>query len=85
MKENSTAYDLLSLLFSIYPILAIGLYIWTLIIAYEVSFIAFIVSMFLPVISQLYWMVKLFGVNNLYSWTVVTILILYIPYILTRD
>lgn len=57
-------------------ILSVALtFIWTTIIGFSNGIIAGILTMSLPIISSLYWMIKMFGENNAYSYTVLVQLI----------
>jgi hypothetical protein len=55
-------------------------HIWTVIIAFtEGGFFAGVISLFLPFLSEIYWMVKMFGENDAYAYTALIHLILAIP------
>ena len=61
---------LLGSIFAIFSITATITHIWTVIIAFKAGgMIAGIISLFLPVISELYWMIKMFGDNDAYAYT----------------
>lgn len=64
----------------IFAITAIITHIWTVIIAFSESGVnGGFLSLFLPVLSELYWMFMMFGENNLYSIIALLHLILVIP------
>ena len=55
-------------------------HIWTVIIGFlEGGFWGGLITLFLPIGSEIYWMFKMFGVNNTYSYIVLTQFILIIP------
>lgn len=56
-------------LYGIFTITALITHTWTVVIAFSKGgFFAGVLSFFLPFLSELYWMVKMFGENNTYSW-----------------
>jgi hypothetical protein len=60
---------LLASLYSIFMITAIITHLWTVIIAFqEAGFWGCLLTLFLPFLSELYWMIKMFGENNLYAY-----------------
>jgi hypothetical protein len=64
-------------LFGIFYITAIITHIWTVIIAFsEAGFFGGILTLFMPVLGELYWMFKMFGENDTYAYTALTHLIL---------
>lgn len=68
-------------LFGIFTVTAIITHIWTVIIAFtEGGFFSGIISLFLPFLAELYWMFKMFGENDTYSYIALTHLILAIPF-----
>ena len=68
-------------LYSIFAITAIITHIWTTIIGFsEGGFIGGLITLFLPFLSELYWMFKMFGENNTYAFIALTHLILAIPF-----
>jgi hypothetical protein len=72
-----------TLLISLYPIFVITsivTHIWTVIIAFsESGFLGGIITLILPGISEIYWMFKMFGENDLYAYIALIQLILAIP------
>ncbi len=55
-------------LFEIFEVTAIITHLWTVIIAFgHGGFLAGIISLFLPVLSELFWMIKMFTTNPFYS------------------
>lgn len=55
-------------------------HVWTVIIAFQVEgFFAGILSLVLPGLSELYWMFKMFGENDLFAYIALVHLILAIP------
>lgn len=74
---------ILKLLYSIFAITAIITHIWTTIIAFSHGgFFGGLLTFILPFLSELYWMIKMFGENNLYAFIALTHLILAIPFAL---
>lgn len=68
-------------LFSIFAITAIITHIWTVIIAFtEAGILGGIVTLILPFLAEIYWMIKMFGVNDLYAYIALVHLILAIPF-----
>jgi len=68
-------------LFGIFAITAIITHIWTVIIAFtEAGFFGGIVTLILPFLAEIYWMIKMFGVNDLYAYIALVHLILAIPF-----
>jgi hypothetical protein len=64
----------------VFMITAIITHIWTFIIALSVAgFWGGVITLFLPFLSEIYWMIKMFGVNDLYAWIALVHLILAIP------
>jgi len=78
---------LLVSLSGLFAITAIITHIWTVIIAFdEAGFIGGLLSLFLPVLSELYWTFKMFGENDTYAYIALIHLILAIPMTLvSRD
>ena len=69
--------SLLGSIFGIFSITAIITHIWTVIIAFKAGgMLAGIISLFLPVLSELYWMIKMFGENDTYAYTALVHVIL---------
>lgn len=67
-------------LYGIFTITAIITHIWTVIIAFSVGgFFSGIISLFLPVLAELYWMFKMFGENDTYAYIALVHVILAIP------
>lgn len=63
---------LLTSIFAVMIYSAFAVHIWTTIIAFnQGGASAGILSLIFPVISEIYWMIKLFGENNLYSGMVI--------------
>jgi len=74
---------------TIYPVFvvtALITHVWTVIIAFQVGgFWAGILSLFLPFLSELYWMFKMFGENNLYAYIALIHLVVSIPIGMARS
>jgi len=71
---------LLVSLSGLFAITAIITHIWTVIIAFdEAGFVGGLLSLFLPVLSELYWTFKMFGENDTYAYIALIHLILAIP------
>ena len=68
-------------LYGVFMITALITHIWTVIIGFsEAGFLGGIITLILPFLSELYWMFKMFGENNLYAFIALTHLILAIPF-----
>lgn len=68
-------------LYGVFAITAIITHLWTVIIAFtEGGFLGGIISLFLPFLAELYWMFKMFGVNDTYAYIALAHLILAIPF-----
>ena len=68
-------------LFGLFTITATITHIWTVIIAFaEGGFWGGILSFLFPVLSELYWMFKMFGVNDTYAYCALAHLLLAIPF-----
>ena len=68
-------------LYSVFGITAVITHIWTVIIAFtEGGFLGGIISLFLPVLAELYWMFKMFGEYDTYAYIALAHLILAIPF-----
>ena len=68
-------------LFGVFVVTAIITHIWTVIIAFTIGgFLGGIISLFLPVLAELYWMFKMFGENDTYAFIALAHLILAIPF-----
>jgi hypothetical protein len=69
-----------STVFLMFAITATITHIWTVVIAFTVGgFLAGIVSLFLPFLSELFWMFSMFGENNAYAVIALAHLVLAIP------
>ncbi|WP_291073004.1 hypothetical protein [Empedobacter sp. UBA5987] len=69
------------LLYCIFTITAVITHFWTVIIAFsEAGFFGGLITLFIPFLSEIFWMFKMFGVNNFYAYTALFHLILYIPF-----
>jgi hypothetical protein len=72
--------NLIILLYPVFVITSIVTHIWTVIIAFsESGFLGGIITLILPGISEIYWMFKMFGENDLYAYIALIQLILAIP------
>lgn len=68
-------------LYGVFVITALITHIWTVIIAFsEAGFFGGILTLFLPFLGELYWMIKMFGENDTYAYIALTHLILSIPF-----
>jgi|GEM_PF-1555572 len=78
-----------ALFLTIYPIFVVTsiiTHLWTVIIAFQVGgVIAGLLSLFLPFLSELYWMFKMFGENNLYAYIALIQLVISIPIVLAKN
>ena len=76
---------ILNSIFVVFAITAFVTHIWTTIIAFnEAGMFAGVVSMFLPLLAELFWMFKMFGVNNTYAYIALSHLILSILFSINR-
>jgi hypothetical protein len=68
-------------LYGVFAITAIITHIWTVIIAFaEAGIISGILTLVFPFLSELYWMFKMFGENDIYAYIALTHLLLAIPF-----
>lgn len=68
-------------LFGLFAITATITHIWTVIIAFsEGGIFGGILTLFLPFLGELYWMFKMFGINDPYAYIALIHLILAIPF-----
>ena len=68
-------------LFGIFAITATITHIWTTIIAIiEAGIFGGILTLIFPVASEIYWIIKMVGVNNTFVWIALIHLILAIPF-----
>jgi hypothetical protein len=71
------------LFIALYPVFVISsiiTHIWTVIIAFsESGFFGGIITLILPGISEIYWMFKMFGENDLFAYIALIQLVLAIP------
>lgn len=75
MKHKNIMRDFFYIIFStlkvIASVLAAVVHVWTVIIAFKISgFWAALLSFLFPIISQIYWAVKIFGENMMYFYAV---------------
>jgi len=69
-----------SYFFVLFVITAIITHIWTVIIAFKFGgVIGAILTLALPFFAEIYWMFKMFGVNDTYAYTALAHLLLAIP------
>ncbi len=68
-------------LFGAFTITATITHIWTVIIAFsESGILGGIISLFVPFLSELYWMFTMFGENDTYAYIALTHILLAIPF-----
>lgn len=68
-------------LYSIFIVTAIITHIWTVVIAFsQGGLLGGVVTLILQVLGEIYWMIKMFGVNDAYSYIALIHLILAIPF-----
>ena len=67
-------------LYGIFAITAIITHIWTVIIAFGEGFWSGVITLILPVVSEIYWMFKMFGENDTYAYIALIHLILALPF-----
>ena len=67
-------------IYGLFAITAIITHIWTVIIGFqEAGFWGGVITLLLPGISEIYWMIKMFGENNVYAYIALAHLLLVIP------
>ena len=77
--------SIFNFLASIYTLTAIIVHLWTVYIAFTVSgLIAGVISLFLPIIAEIYWVYKMLGHNQDYVTVAIVHLVLAIPYLLFK-
>lgn len=70
----------------IFVVTATITHIWTVIIAFtESGIFAGILTFIFPLLSEIYWMIKMFGENDIYAYTVLIHLVLAIPINVLRN
>lgn len=68
---------LLGSIFGIFAITALITHLWTVIIAFnEAGILGGIITLFLPFLSEVYWMIKMFGENDTYAYIALVHLVL---------
>jgi hypothetical protein len=68
-------------LYSLYTLSAIITHLWTVIIAFDVAgFFGGVVTLFLPFLSELYWIFNMFGENDTYAYIALIHLLLAVPF-----
>lgn len=68
-------------LYSVFAVTAFVTHIWTVIIAFtESGIIGAVLSMVLPFLSEVYWMLNMFGKNDTYAYVALAHLLLAIPF-----
>lgn len=61
--------SILKSLFGVFVITAIITHIWTILIAFsEGGILAGVLSLFLPLLAEIFWMIRMFGENDFYSY-----------------
>jgi len=72
-------------LYRAFVVTAFITHVWTVIIAFtEGGLLAGLISLFLPYLAEIYWMIQMFGENDTYSLIALVHLILAIPYTVSR-
>jgi len=67
-------------IYSIFAITALITHVWTVVIAFtEAGFFGGIATLCLPVLAEIYWMIKMFGENDLYAGIALIHLLLALP------
>jgi len=73
-------------MYGLFVVTAIITHIWTVVIAFtESGLFGGIVTLFLPFLSELYWMFSMFGENDTYAYIALIHLILSIPISMARN
>lgn len=68
-------------LFGVFAITANVTHIWTVIIAFtEAGFVGGVLTLFMPFLGEIYWMIKMFGENDIYAYIALTHLILAVSF-----
>ncbi len=68
-------------IYGIFAITAIVTHIWTVIIAFtESGILVAILSLLLPFLAELYWMFRMFGINDTYAFIALIHLVLAVPF-----
>ncbi|MCX7985820.1 MAG: hypothetical protein N2662_02640 [Bacteroidales bacterium] len=76
---------ILKSLFGLFVLTAIITHIWTVIIAFsEAGFLGGVITLILPFLGEIYWMIKMFGENDTYAYIALIHLILAIPFSMFR-
>ncbi|QTV04856.1 Yip1 family protein [Faecalibacter bovis] len=79
-NEDENAFALIVTFNSIFMITALITHIWTVIIAFtQAGIIGGVLTFILPFLSEIYWMIKMFGVNDTYAYIALAHIILAIP------
>lgn len=86
---NKKNYDMITLIRSIgsiWFITAIITHLWTTIIAFsESGFFAALLSLFIPFLSEIYWIIQMWGENNAYTSIALIHLLIAIPISIFSD
>lgn len=86
---NKKIYDMITLvrsIGSIWFITAIITHLWTTIIAFsESGFFAAILTLVLPFLSEIYWIIQMWGENNAYTSIALIHLLMSIPISIFSD
>lgn len=73
---------ILGTIYSIFVFTAIITHVWTVIIAFnEAGLFGCIVTLFLPALAEIYWMIKMFGENDTYAVIALVHLVLSILFV----
>jgi hypothetical protein len=68
-------------LFGLFAITALITHFWTVVIAFTVGgFWGGLLTLFLPFLGEIYWMIKMFGENDTYAYIALAHLVLAIPF-----
>ncbi len=68
-------------LYSLFVLTALITHLWTVIIAFDVAgFFGGLITLFLPFLSELYWMFNMFGENDTYAYIALIHLLLAVPF-----
>jgi len=73
-------------IYGVFAITAIITHIWTVIIAFtEAGIFGGLLTLFLPFLGEIYWMIKMFGHNDTYAYIALIHLILAIPVTIFKE
>jgi hypothetical protein len=67
-------------IYPLFEITAVATHFWTVVVAFKAGgFFAAVTSFLLPVLSEIYWIVKMFGINDVFVFVALLHLLLAVP------